>query len=94
MRQDYLLAAVEGSQCGENMHDIYDMYCIWRAPCVFCGYDGPNFFQVGSHPKTCPFHDIGGVDERLERVERMVGIIGSSLKDGKKTIDLQRLMNA
>lgn len=36
-----------------------------NAPCPFCGYSGPNFFQAGTHAADCPWHNIGGLSERL-----------------------------
>ena len=41
-------------------HNLFD------APCVFCGYNGPNYYQAGTHDKKCPWHRVGGYDERIE----------------------------
>ena len=34
------------------------------APCIFCGYSGAGYYQVGTHDELCPWHGIGGGDER------------------------------
>jgi len=36
------------------------------APCTFCKYNGPGFFQAGTHKKSCPWHHIGGYSERID----------------------------
>ncbi|MBW1724076.1 MAG: hypothetical protein JRJ33_01605 [Deltaproteobacteria bacterium] len=33
-------------------------------PCIFCGYNGPGYYQVHTHKKHCPFYNIGGDWER------------------------------
>lgn len=37
---------------------------ILDAPCIFCGYNGPNYWQPHTHNKSCPFFEIGGDRER------------------------------
>jgi len=27
-----------------------------QAPCIFCGYDGPGFYQNDTHDKSCPYY--------------------------------------
>jgi len=49
-----------------------DFKSVLDAPCVFCGYDGPNYLQKGSHKKSCPFHDIKG---HADRQKALRGII-------------------
>jgi len=39
-------------------------YNILDAPCVFCGYNGKGYWQVGTHSKKCPFNALGGMEER------------------------------
>jgi len=34
------------------------------APCVFCKYNGPGYYQPHTHKKWCPFYEIGGDRER------------------------------
>jgi len=29
------------------------------APCIFCGYNGPEYYRRGSHAADCPWHSIG-----------------------------------
>lgn len=40
------------------------MTALLNAPCVFCGYNGHGYFQVGTHSKSCPWHYIGGEADR------------------------------
>lgn len=30
------------------------------APCRWCGYNGENYWQAGTHAKTCPWLLVGG----------------------------------
>lgn len=34
------------------------------APCIWCGYKGPNYWQAGTHEVICPCFNISGIDER------------------------------
>ncbi len=36
--------------------------CI--VPCIFCGYNGRDFFQRGTHANGCRVRDVGGATER------------------------------
>ena len=46
------------------------------APCIFCGYNGPGYFQRGSHKVGCPWHSIGGAQEREDALnEWLLGIM-------------------
>jgi len=38
------------------------------APCIFCGYSGPEYYQRGSHAEDCPWHSIGGGYERVAAI--------------------------
>ena len=38
------------------------------APCRFCGYNGPRYWQSGTHDYECPWHKISGADERQKKV--------------------------
>lgn len=35
-----------------------------EAPCIFCGYNSYGYYQKGTHGENCPWHSIGGKDER------------------------------
>ena len=39
-------------------------------PCLWCGYNGEGYYQAGTHGQSCPWHTIGGCDERLDRLAR------------------------
>ena len=34
------------------------------APCVFCGYNGPGYYQAKTHKKHCYWYHVGGREER------------------------------
>lgn len=38
------------------------------APCVWCAYDGVGYWQEGTHAESCPWHNVGGLAERLALV--------------------------
>ena len=35
-----------------------------HAPCTFCQYDVERYWQEGTHPKSCPWHTVNGLDTR------------------------------
>ena len=35
-----------------------------EAPCVFCGYNGTDYWQAGTHNADCPIGEIGGRSDR------------------------------
>lgn len=37
---------------------------LLEGPCIFCKYDGPNYYQAGTHSPRCPFNQVGGADTR------------------------------
>jgi hypothetical protein len=34
------------------------------APCKWCGYNGPGYWQKGTHTEACPWHKVGGSEDR------------------------------
>jgi len=44
--------------------ELFKLNELFEAPCVFCGYNGPGYYQVNTHAKNCPFCKIGGANER------------------------------
>lgn len=44
--------------------EVDELEALLEAPCKWCGYSGANYWQHGSHPKKCPWHEIGGGDMR------------------------------
>lgn len=48
---------------------------ILDAPCVFCGYNGRDYWQVGTHDKDCIFHDFGGDANRADHVSNYAAAI-------------------
>ena len=51
-----------------------------NAPCMFCGYNGPLYWQAGSHEHDCPFLKVGG---GLERQEILPTIISQQYQEIK-----------
>ena len=37
-----------------------------EAPCRWCGHNGPEYWQAGSHTEDCPWHKVGGEHERAQ----------------------------
>lgn len=37
---------------------------LLEAPCCFCGYSGPGYYQKNTHTPNCPWHTIGGLGDR------------------------------
>lgn len=35
------------------------------APCIDCGYNGPGYWQAGTHAETCRWRNVGGEAERI-----------------------------
>lgn len=42
------------------------------APCVFCGYNGANYWQVKTHGKLCPWYSMGGIAEREGMLRKVI----------------------
>lgn len=42
---------------------------VLAAPCSWCGYSGPGYWQTGTHLPTCRWHAIGGEAERVKALE-------------------------
>jgi len=36
------------------------------APCSFCNYNGPGYYQAKTHSKSCVWYHVGGHDERIK----------------------------
>jgi hypothetical protein len=37
------------------------------APCAWCDYSGPGYWQPGTHAPDCPWHRVGGEEDRKRR---------------------------
>lgn len=54
------------------------------APCVFCNYAGPEYWQTHTHHHLCPWHDIGGMAERREALPAVMKTLYTvAYKDGE-----------
>lgn len=47
---------------------------LLAAPCVFCGYNGPGYWQPITHRPECPWYHLGG---GFERSVSLRGVIAS-----------------
>ncbi len=45
---------------------------ILDPPCVFCGYYGQGYWQIGTHDKNCPWHKWGGEAERNDMLPDII----------------------
>lgn len=48
------------------MSDESKLNDLLSAPCGCCGYNGPGYWQAGTHKESCPFFTIGGETDRQE----------------------------
>lgn len=46
-----------------NLEDL-----LLKAPCVFCGYNGKEFYQERTHASACPYYSVGGLGQRKEMI--------------------------
>lgn len=37
---------------------------VLHAPCKWCGYDGEGYWQARTHAESCPWHGLGGAEDR------------------------------
>jgi len=44
---------------------------LLASPCLWCGYNGPNYWSINSHKPGCPWHGVGGIDPRMAAMEKM-----------------------
>jgi len=51
---------------------INDLDDFLEAPCKFCKYNGPGYWQVGTHAESCPWRDIGGEADRKGRLPQVI----------------------
>lgn len=48
---------------------------ILGAPCKFCEYNGPGYYQKFTHHPACPWRRIGGREEREELMNKLLPMI-------------------
>lgn len=51
------------------MNKQIDYEKLLAAPCVFCGYNGPNYWQPNVHPEHCVFAKIGSASMREDLIK-------------------------
>ena len=63
------------------------------APCTFCGYEGPGYWQSHTHYKDCPWYEVGGEDARTSAYEQRAGRKGARhLRVKEKDIKLSDIL--
>lgn len=67
-----------------KLNDLLD------APCVFCCYNGQNYYQAGTHYPSCPWRLIGGLEERVEALPDFIRKMYERLNDCNKLVTLLR----
>lgn len=45
---------------------------IYEPPCFFCGYKSTGYFKEGTHAKDCPWHYIGGYQNRIDSLPHII----------------------
>lgn len=48
---------------------------LLQAPCLFCQYNGQGYWQSGSHPASCPWSTVGGIDSRYKLFRQTLGLV-------------------
>ena len=47
---------------------------LLAAPCLFCGYNGKEYYHAGTHKEKCPWYKIGGSHERELIIPKLVNL--------------------
>jgi len=50
-----------------------DLAKLLESPCMCCRYNGEGYWQPGTHKENCPFHTIGGLENRVDFVKVVAG---------------------
>ena len=45
---------------------------LFDGPCKFCGYNGPGYFEAGTHYLQCVWYSVGGYSKRLSHFIKLV----------------------
>lgn len=56
------------------------MSSLLDAPCIFCGYNGPDYWQIGSHNDDCPFYHTATIELRADMFRKMNNLSDVSVK--------------
>ena len=57
---------------------------LMNAPCVFCEYNGENYWQVNTHSANCPWYSVGGYTDREESLIKVVPQQSQQIESLKK----------
>jgi hypothetical protein len=63
IRSEALLEA--GRRVVEKATTPYEAEHLLSSPCLWCGYNGPGYWQQDTHAENCPWHTVGGLGERV-----------------------------
>jgi hypothetical protein len=53
------------------------------APCIWCGYNGENYWQLGAHPNSCPWSDVGGEQTRRALLPAKISSLRAELQQAR-----------
>lgn len=68
------------------------MSIVNAAPCLFCGYNGSGYWKAGTHEKDCPFHKVGGIEERRAALPKVFKSLRTQLAEAKAEIERLKLV--
>lgn len=43
-----------------------------KAPCIFCAYNGPRYWQAFTHHVLCPWYKLAGVNDRKNALREVI----------------------
>lgn len=67
----YVLAQALKTARQEALREKARQAQLLAAPCMWCDYKGPGYYQAFTHEIDCPWHAIGGLNERMEQLDRL-----------------------
>lgn len=45
---------------------------LLAAPCIWCRYNGAGYWQRDTHAESCPWHGVGGAEDRRRRLPTLL----------------------
>ena len=56
---------------------------LLTAPCLWCGYNGPRYWQIGSHSSDCPYFPVGAREAREELLPTILSTLFAQVRRDK-----------